>query len=236
MTRKLVSTIFYVVFGLVFATMLGIMIVGFIKQNEDEKNQIARYESMIGQGGKTTLTNEILEEDHEKYLADSAKAKSTFITLLTLFGSIIVLFVIMGIFTTVLKGIEDSGRGSTGFIVTLASFLVILFIFGSFVVVTMRVIIPKMNASDPTGEKYSWGELHISDTLREEEIVETGSGDSRSTETRVSYYLIDEDGKKIGVSKLYYDRYTGPGIYYAGQTIGGNIFSPYPGEYFELQQ
>ncbi len=83
MTRKLVSTIFYVVFGLVFATMLGIMIVGFIKQNEDEKNQIARYESMIGQGGKTTLTNEILEEDHEKYLADSAKAKSTFITLLT---------------------------------------------------------------------------------------------------------------------------------------------------------
>ena len=67
-------------------------------------------------------------------------------TLVLVLLGIIVLFVIMGIFTTVLKGIEDSGRGSTGFIVTLASFLVILFIFGSFVVVTMRVIIPKMNA------------------------------------------------------------------------------------------
>ena len=66
------------------------------------------------------------------------------------------------------------------------------------------------------------------------EYVETGAGDSKRTETRITYYLIEENGNKIETGKLFYDRFTLPGTYIAGQTERGNIFSLYSGEYFEL--
>lgn len=236
MTRKLVSNIYIVVFIVCFAAMTGFMVKGFIDQNKDEKQQISRYEQMIkqsGEGSKTLLTKEILEEDHEKYLADAAKSKSTFITLLCIFGCVMVMFVIYAILNVVLKMFEDSGKGS--YVIALVSSLGAVICVTSFAVVMIMFIAPKMK-TDYSKDGYMFETLRIKDTLREEERYETGSGDDRRTETRVYYYLIDEKDNKISVNKIEYDRYTGPGLYYAGKTTRGAIFSLYSGEYFELAE
>ena len=87
MSKKLVSVIITVGFILILVIMAAIMIKGLIDQNNDEDAQIARYESLKTEGGKTTLTIDIMEEDHTKYVEDAAQAKKTFITLLVLFGA-----------------------------------------------------------------------------------------------------------------------------------------------------
>lgn len=234
MSKKLVSGIFYTCFGLGFAFMLGIMIIGFINQTKDEKEQAARYEQMITEGSKMTLTNDILEEDHTKYLEDSAKAKRTFATLLVCFGAMFVMFILMGIYSTVIRFIEDGQNGY--FVIYLASFACLVFIFVSAVIIATKVVIPKMISSNPEKEAYFFSELNLSDSERKEELVETGSGEDRRTETRVTYFLIEENGNKIEVNKLFFDRFEDPGTYYAGQTVRGNIFSLYSGKYFELAE
>ncbi len=233
MTRKIASGIFYGVFALVFVIMVGIMVKGLIDQNKDEKNQTARYESMITEGSRTQLTREILEEDHEKYLSDSVKAKKTFLSLLVCFGSVVILFFLLALFNVVMKWVEDGG-GSIA--IPLATFLVLTFILGGFSFIMLNVIVPRVNGTNPEKEAYYFSELNLVESEKKEEVVETGSGDSRRTETRVSYFLIDDSGKKIEVNKLLFERYTDAGIYYAGQTSRGIIFSLYPGKYFELSE
>ena len=44
------------------------MVKGLIDQNKDEKLQNERYESMIQEGSRVELTDEILEYDHDKYV------------------------------------------------------------------------------------------------------------------------------------------------------------------------
>ena len=234
MTSKKVITIFYVGFGVVFCVMLGMFIVGMINQNKDEKNQNARYEQLKSADGKTVLTDEILEEDHTKYLEDSVKSRKTFIIVLTLFGTVVVLFFVTVILATILKFMENANREA--YIVPLIVFGVIMLGGIGFVTVFFMAIVPKIAASDRSKEGYYFTELSIADTEKKEEHVESGSGENRTTYTRVTYYLIDEEGNKISVGKTIYDRYEGPGTYYAGQLAGGNIFSMYSGKYFELGQ
>ena len=232
MSRKIITRSFYIIFGVCFIVMLLIMIKGFIDQKNDEKKETARYEKMIKEGEKTILDNKILEEDHDKFLEDSSKGRKTFISLLVCFGTVFVMFAVMTVFSTILSVIESrSGLSVTVAVISLAS---VIFIFVTFAIVMFKVVIPKFAASDASKDAYSFVELSISDRERKEERVTTGTGDSRTTETRIYYYYITENGQKIQVSKLFYDRFVGPGIYYAGRTAGGKIFSIYPGEYFEL--
>ena len=91
MNKKLVSGIFHGTFFLIFAIMLGIMVVGFIKQEKDNKAETERYESMIQEGSRVELTDEILEYDHDKYVQNAVTGKKTFISLLVCFASVIVL-------------------------------------------------------------------------------------------------------------------------------------------------
>ena len=233
MTRKLASNIFMIVFMVCFFTMVGFMVVGFIQQNKDEKQQISRYEQMITRGGenKTVLTSGILEEDHEKYLQDAEKSKSTFIKLLICFACVAVLFVLLAIFNAVQKAMDESGPS---LVIALVSFLAVTFMISSFAVIAGMFLVPRLK-TDPSKEAYYFDTLIVKDAVREEEKVNTGSGADYQTETRVYYYLLDESGNKISVSKLLYERYTGPGTYYAGRTARGNIFSLYSGEYFELE-
>ena len=63
------------------------MVWGLIDEKRDEKAQTARYQSMITEGSKVELTDEILNEDFDKYIQDSVKAKKTFISLLVCFFS-----------------------------------------------------------------------------------------------------------------------------------------------------
>ena len=230
MTRKLASNIFVIVFMICFFNMAGIMVVGLIQQNKDEQQQKDRYEQMISRGGdgKTLLTAEILEEDHEKYLQDAAKSKNTFFKLLTCFGCVMVFFVLMAAFNAVQKILEEKGLSAT---IALVSFLAVTFMIMSVAVIFMNFLIPRMN-TDESKIAYYFDTLTLKEALREEERVKSGS----DYETRVYYYLVDEGEKKIAVSKRLYERFTNPGTYYAGRTARGNIFSLYNGEYFELEK
>lgn len=231
MTTKLLSKIFYGVFILCFVIMAAIMVKGLLDQNKDEKQQKERYEKMISEGSKTVLTNEILEEDHDKYLEDASKSRKTFATLLVCFGGVILMFIITTIFNLVVKALE--GRSNV-FIITLVSFIVMMIFMIGFIVVVMKKVVPRLTSTDYEKEAYAFKELKLKDVQKEKEIVETGSGEDRTTETRVTYFIIEENGNKIEVNSVFYDRFVGPGIYYAGQTEKGNVFSLYPGKFFEL--
>ena len=123
MTKNLVNKLYVIIFILIFFIMTGIMVVGLINQNKDEKVQRSRYEQMIKEGSKTVLTDAILEEDHTRYVEKSKESTKTFLTLLACFAAVIVAFVVMMIFNVILKGMEE-GASSTGFLIMLASFII----------------------------------------------------------------------------------------------------------------
>ena len=104
----------------------------------------------------------------------------------------------------------------------------------SFAVIAIKAIVPHMKYSNPDKEAYYFDTLNIKDVRKYEEQVVTGSGENRETRTVVHYILIKSDGEEIETSKILYERYTGPGDYYAGTSVRGNIFSLYPDKYFEL--
>ena len=137
------------------------MVVGFIKQEKDNKTETERYESMIKEGSKFELTSEILEYDHDKFVQDSITGRKTFISLLICFASVIVLFVVMYIFTLIMKGMEDGASPVLG--VFLACFLGVVFILASFSVVCLKVIVPKLVSSHPEDDKYFFSELTLVD-------------------------------------------------------------------------
>ena len=210
MTKNLVNKLYVIIFILIFFIMTGIMVVGLINQNKDEKVQRSRYEQMIKEGSKTVLTDAILEEDHTRYVEKSKESTKTFLTLLACFAAVIVAFVVMMIFNVILKGMEE-GASSTGFLIMLASFIIAMFMIVSFLIVAVKFLVPRFQNSNIEDEKYYY-----------------------STETRVYYYLIKDNGEEISTNKLLYERFVGEGIYYAGRTATGKIFSIYPDKYFEL--
>ena len=100
-------------------------------------------------------------------------------------------------------------------------------------VIMLAIMVKGLLDQKADNEAYAFSELRLVDSEMKKEYVQTGSGDDRRTETRISYFLIEENGNKIEVNQLFYDRFIGPGVYYAGRTASGNVFSFYPGEYFE---
>ena len=223
MTKNLVNKLYVIIFILIFFIMTGIMVVGLINQNKDEKVQRSRYEQMIKEGSKTVLTDAILEEDHTRYVEKSKESTKTFLTLLACFAAVIIAFVVMMIFNVILKGMEE-GASSTGFLIMLASFIIAMFMIVSFLIVAVKFLVPRFQNSNIEDEKYYFTEITLKDA------------DSYSTETRVYYYLIKDNGEEISTNKLLYERFVGEGVYYAGRTATGKIFSIYPDKYFELSE
>ena len=232
MTKQIASKIFYGAFILVFVIFVGICIVGIINDKKEEEKRVTAYQQMINEGSKTVLTNEILDADHDQYVQDTEKAKKTFLTLAACFGAIAVIFLAMVICSTIIKGMED-GPG-IGLTVSVVSFIAVTFMITSFAVIAIKAIVPHMKYSNPEKEAYYFDTLNIKDVRKYEEQVVTGSGENRETRTVVHYILIKSDGEEIETSKILYERYTGPGDYYAGTSVRGNIFSLYPDKYFEL--
>ena len=235
MTKNLVNKLYVIIFILIFFIMTGIMVVGLINQNKDEKVQRSRYEQMIKEGSKTVLTDAILEEDHTRYVEKSKESTKTFLTLLACFAAVIVAFVVMMIFNVILKGMEE-GASSTGFLIMLASFIIAMFMIVSFLIVAVKFLVPRFQNSNIEDEKYYFTEITLKDAEKREKTETVKNGDSYSTETRVYYYLIKDNGEEISTNKLLYERFIGEGVYYAGRTATGNIFSIYPDKYFELSE
>ena len=234
MTKNLVNKLYVVIFMLIFVIMTGIMVVGLINQNKEEKADRARYEQMIKEGSKTLLTDAILDEDFSKYVEQSKKSTKIFVTLLACFAAVILAFVVMMIFNVILRGMEE-GASSTSFIIMLASFIVAMFMIVSFLIISVKFLVPRFQSFNPEEEKYYFTEIVLTNAERIEKQETVKDGDSYRTETRVYYYFYTENGEQISTSKLLYERYIGEGIYYAGKTSRGNIFSLYPDKYFELE-
>jgi len=235
MTKNLVNKLYVAIFMLIFVIMIGIMVVGMVNQNKEEKADKARYEQMIKEGSKTVLTDAILDEDFLKYVEQSKKSTKIFVTLLACFGAIILAFVVMMIFNVILKGMEE-GASSSHFIIMLASFIVVMFMIVSFLIISVKFLVPKLQSFNPEEEKYYFTEIVLTDAERIEKQETVKDGDSYRTETRVYYYLIKDNGEKIRTNKLLYERFVGEGVYFAGRTAKGNIFSIYPDKYFELYE
>jgi hypothetical protein len=231
LTKKLVSRIYFIVFFVMFFVMTALMLTGVFQQNKDEKAEAARYESLKTPGGKTVLTNEILEEDHDKFLEDVAENRKMGLKMLSLFGTVVVAFVLMAVFSLIIKTMED---GAKALPIVLISFIGVTFLLSMVILVTVRVLIPNFQNDRYKTDGYYFAELKLKDKEIEEKWEETGSGDDRRTEKKTYYYLIDENGNRISTNETYYDRFEEPGVYYAGQTTSGSIFSFYPGKYFTL--
>lgn len=227
----MISTILNVVIALFVVGMVLIMVKGLFDQKKDNEKKTSRYESMITEGGKTALTKDILEEDHDQYVKDANEAERTFLILAIGFLGVMVLVVIRLIFGLIIK--HKTEGPSLSFTLTMVSFIGVVFIFTFFVVICFKFIAPKLASHDYANEKYYFEEIKLADSKKKEEYVETNNGDTRTTEKRVYYYLVEENGTEHEVTKLLYDRFVGAGVYYAGRTARGIIFSVYPDEYFE---
>lgn len=234
MLKNTLGKIYCIIFGIIFIVMVGIMIKGYIDQQHDDEQQIVRYESLKSGEGRTLLTGEILEEDHDKYIRDVREGETTFIKLAICFGVVVAFFVIYSILNMVIRGIE--GERGPMFTISIVSTVSALVIITGVVIVVIKVIAPKFSEYDPESEAYSFAELNLTDSEKKVEYVDSYNGDSKTTEERITYYLIEENGHKTEVNFILYGRYEGPGVYYAGRTSGGNIFSLYPGKYFELEK
>ncbi|MBO6089739.1 MAG: hypothetical protein J6P37_05470 [Lachnospiraceae bacterium] len=233
MTKNLVNKLYVVIFMLIFVIMTGIMVVGMINQNKEEKADRARYEQMIKEGSKTVLTDAILDEDFSIYVEQSQKSTKIFVTLLACFAAVILAFVVMMIFNVILRGMEE-GASSTSFIIMLVSFIGAMFMIVSFLIISVKFLVPRFQSFNPEEEKYYFTEIVLTNAERIEKQETVKDGDSYRTETRVYYYFYTKNGEQISTSKLLYERYIGEGIYYVGKTSRGNIFSLYPDKYFEL--
>ena len=232
MTKNIISKILTGTFIAIIVLFFIFGIIGITKQNKEEKEAMARYEQMITEGAKTPLTNEIMEEDHDNYLAKAAESTKTFYMVAAMFVAAVAVFVLMVVFTVIVRGMED-GPNSRGFLITLVTFFSMIFLIVSFFVIAIKMIIPNLNGVQPEQEAYYFEKIQLVDSWKEEKIVETGSGDNRDTRTEITYHLYDENGKDIHTNKVLFERYKEPGLYYAGTTSGGAIFSLYPAKYFE---
>ena len=154
MTKNVVSKIFTGVFFLCVLIFMGFGVISIINQKKDEERQAAHYQQMIKEGSKTPLTTEILEEDFNAYLERVSQSKKTFYFVISLFSAAVVDFVLMIIFSTVIRGMED-GVNSASFLITLICFITAMVLITSFFVIAARLIIPKIN----NGVKLSAGRI-----------------------------------------------------------------------------
>ncbi len=228
------SKIYVVVFLIIFFAIAGFMVKGLLTQQKENNADRTKYEQMIKSDGKTTLTQEILDQDHNEYVESVKSNNKTFAIIGIGFLGLMLLFLIIAI----ANYFSQRNKGAQGIelvrnivsIVAISVFLVMGIIIG------VAFIRPMMNKTDYDKESYKYVELNIVDTKVEEHksTHRKSNGHGTTTTTTYTYYVITEDNEELKVGKLLYERVANPGVYYAGMTEGGNIFSLYPSEYFEL--
>lgn len=232
MKNGIVSKLPVIVFLVVFIIIGAFMVKGLLTQQKENEADNARYEQMIHEGEKTQLTQTILDEDHDEYVARTKSGNKTFAAIGIAFLSLMVIMLIVFI----VKLIISKNQGATGLELTrnIIAVVALLIFTGIAVFVGFAFIRPAMNNDKYETESYKFVELNIATTQVEEiEHRTKTNGHTRTTKT-YNYYLITDDDQKISVSKNNYDRFNTPGVYYAGRTESGAVFSLYPSTYFEL--
>ena len=229
------SKIFVVVFLIIFFVIGGFMVKGLLTQQKEDNADRTKYEQMIKSDGKTTLTQEILDQDHDEYIESVKSNNKTFAIFGIGFLGLMLIFLIVAI----ANFFNQRNKGAQG--VELIRNIVAIVAISIFLIMSIFVglvfIRPMMNKTDYDNESYKYVELNITDTKVEEHTSthRKSNGHGTTTTTTYTYYVITEDGDNLKVSKLLYERVSNPGIYYAGRTESGSIFSLYPAEYFELE-
>ena len=228
------SKIFVVVFLIIFFAIGGFMVKSLLTQQKENNEDRTKYEQMIKSDGKTTLTQEILDQDHTEYVESVKSNNKTFAIFGIGFLGLMIIFLIIAI----ANFFNQRNKGAQGVelirnivaIVGISLFLIMSIFIG------LVFIKPMMNKNDYDKESYKYVELNIVNTKVEEHksTHRKSNGHGTTTTTTYTYYVITEDNEELKVSKLLYERVGNPGVYYAGVTESGNIFSLYPSEYFEL--
>ena len=215
---------------------VGLLIAMVVKVKLEQKNSVEaakdRYEQMISRGQVVTLTNDILEEDYEKYVKDAQKAKELlplFLGFVGVFLGFIIIRMLIGVIFSVVerKGIMNF----VGNIVVALLFVGMLV--GGYTLVKDKVL-PEIDKNFPENEAHYFFEYKLADAKKEVVTEAAPPSDDASSRSKTYYYLITDEGRQISVREEVFDRFREPGVYYAGRT-DATIFSLYEGKYFQLK-
>ena len=192
-----------------------------------------KYKHLIKREGKIILTQEVLDQDYNNYNEKSKKGKAIAIIISTVLLSIIIILFIFCIIRYYIK--KRNGSSNTDIskfsIIVLSGLAIILIIF--------LVISCCIKVDEP----YTFTELYIkSSTYIRRSSGSTSSKSNKSNTSNKSetyyYYLIMENNEKIEVNKDIYYKFKDfnySGIFYAGKTESGVIFSLYSSNDYELE-
>lgn len=229
------SKVFVIVFLIVFFLIGGIMVKGMMDQQKKNIADNNKYTQMIHEGEKTKLTQEILDQDHAEYVESVKSNNNTFAIIgIAFIGLMVLLIVIFTVQALIRKSQGASGLELIRYFIPVGC-LAVFTILG--IIIGVQFIAPSMKNDKYEKESYKYVELNIKTTQVEEHKSthrRSGSSHGTTTTTTYTYFLITDDDQKIQVSKILYERFDVPGIYYAGQTESGSVFSLYPDKYFEL--
>ncbi|SKA65631.1 hypothetical protein SAMN02745111_01150 [Eubacterium uniforme] len=220
----------FMIFFVIIAVTMG---KAFIKQEKQAKIEKARYEKMVNEEGKYKLTKDVLEEDHDRYLEDAEEGEKIFKDLITAFAGamiLVLIYMFMNIFDFAsIVPVKNKALVKAGALIILG---VIVVFSANFFSEIFRV---SKKSEGNKNAKYDFYELNVVSTHVETKTTTTGSGSDRRT-TRTNYYYLDLEGnKEIKTNQMYYERAKdNPGLYYAGMTEKGALFSLYPATEFEL--
>ena len=224
---------FRIGFIIIIAIMMITMGRAFVLQEKQSKADAARYQKMVDEEGKYKLTKADLEEDHDRYVESAKEGWKLFKDLITALAGAIILFLIYGLMSVFdFASLFPTKNKSLVKGIALVIFGVIVVFSVNFFSEAIRLEGLNSKAEEA---KYGFVELNIVSTRVETKRETRGTGKDRRTETRHYYYLQLDDEKEIKTNKTFFDRANNhPGIYYAGMTENGALFSLYPDTEFEL--
>ena len=216
-----------------FIIVAAIMLIGYLKQEMRDKKEIARYEMLVDEEGKYKLTKDVLEEDYDRYLNGVKENEKFPRNIGIVIAGIVSLFLIflLAIFLYIKFPFPDKkGIRVTGIALVIVGVIVVFNV--NFLSELFRD--SKEGSANIENTKYAFYELDIISARVEARRERSGSDDDSYT-TNYYYYLYTNNRGIIEINQMYYNRAKDkPGIYYAGMTEKGALFSLYPATEFEL--
>ncbi len=220
---KRIYLIGFIVFALLMA---GAMIYGMSQNSNRERDtQTARQEiSIIEEGGKIVLTDELLRSDYSVFARTTEISTNIFFALLVGMAALF----LFGIGTSVFSLIKSlrAGESGTNLIIRIAGLVVIsiILIFGAFILGSGLLSTGSMRATEKDKATFKLSICEV--TSKDTEKVTKHSGKRRSTVTY--YYIYLKNGTRLSVDSFVYNQVDAMGTYYLAQNDQDKIFSLYP--------
>lgn len=204
---------------LVFSVFLVIANIFVVKKLPDQQINDGSYEQLIKRNGKTKLTQDILDHDFQEYIKDKKTGRIVCLIISFIIVPIAVIFLIY----TILRFIKDNNKE-----IQKTQYIIKIIILLGFIVTFTVIIVFTLSYNDEENKSYNFVEHNIKDS----EVKRSG------TKGNHDYYLIMDNGDRVDVSEKIYNKFKDSnyfGIYYAGETEDGIIFSLYSSQEYEYE-